>query len=160
MEYVVGEDLSRVVKRIADSKSDSELKSNLKLIEKVGELFAKVHALGVSLGDAKPENILVDKKDGLCLTDLEQAGRNGDRAWDVAEFIYYAGHYFPPFADARRAETMAKAFIAGYLQTGGNIKTVNNAGNAKYTKVFSVFTFPHIMLILSNVCRRAEELKE
>jgi tRNA A-37 threonylcarbamoyl transferase component Bud32 len=160
MEYIVGEDLSKVVKRIADSKSDRELKSNLELIKKVGELFAKVHALGVSLGDAKPENILVDKKDELYLTDLEQAGRNGDRAWDVAEFIYYAGHYIPPFADARRAEVMAKAFIAGYLQAGGNIKIVNSAGNVKYTKVFSVFTFPHIMLILSNVCKRAEELKE
>jgi tRNA A-37 threonylcarbamoyl transferase component Bud32 len=160
MEYIMGEDLSKVVKRIADSKSDRELKGNLELIEKVGELFAKVHGLGVSLGDTKPENILVDKKNELYLTDLEQAGRNGDRAWDVAEFIYYAGHYIPPFADARRAEMMAKAFIAGYLQAGGNIKIVNDAGNAKYTKVFSVFTFPRIMLILSNVCRRAEELKE
>jgi len=160
MEYVVGEDLSNAVRRIAISKNDSELKKDFELIAKVGNLFAKVHALGVSLGDTKPENILVDRKGELYLTDLEQAGRNGDRAWDVAEFLYYSGHYISPFADARRVELMAKAFIAGYLQAGGNIKTVENAGNAKYTKVFSVFTFPHVMLILSNACRKAEQLKE
>jgi hypothetical protein len=54
---------------------------------------------------------------------------------------------------------MAKTFVTGYLQAGGNFKTVKNAGNPKYTKVFSVFTFPHIILILSNVCRKVEELK-
>jgi len=160
MEYVVGEDLSKVVRRIADSKSDSELKKDLDLIGKTGSLFAKVHALGVALGDTKPENILVDRKDELYLTDLEQAGRNGDRAWDIAEFLYYAGHDVSPFADAHRIELMAKTFVTGYLQAGGNFKTVKNAGNPKYTKVFSVFTFPHIILILSNVCRKVEELKE
>ena len=159
MEYVVGEDLSKVVRRIADSKSDSELKRDFGLIEKTGSLFAKVHALGVALGDTKPENILVDRKDELYLTDLEQAGRNGDRAWDIAEFLYYAGHDVSPFADVRRIELMAKTFVTGYLQAGGNFKTVKNAGNPKYTKVFSVFTFPHIILILSNVCRKVEELK-
>jgi tRNA A-37 threonylcarbamoyl transferase component Bud32 len=160
MEYVVGEDISRVVRRIADSESEIELKENLELIKKVGNLFAQVHALGVALGDTKPENILVDKKGELYLTDLEQAGRSGDRTWDVAEFLYYAGHDISPFADARRLELIAKTFITGYLQAGGNAKTIKNAGNAKYTKVFSVFTFPHIMLILSNVCRKAETLKE
>jgi tRNA A-37 threonylcarbamoyl transferase component Bud32 len=160
MEYIVGEDLSNVVKRIADSKSDSELRKGFELIEKVGNLFAGVHSLGVALGDTKPENILIDRKGDIFLTDLEQAARGGDRAWDIAEFLYYAGHYVSPFSDARRVELMAKTFITGYLRAGGNVKTVNNAGNAKYTKVFSVFTFPHVMLILSNVCRKAEQLRE
>jgi tRNA A-37 threonylcarbamoyl transferase component Bud32 len=132
----------------------------LELIKKVGKLFAEVHASGVALGDTKPENILVDKEGELYLTDLEQAGRNGDRTWDIAEFLYYSGHDVSPFADTHRLEIIAKTFITGYLQAGGNAKTVKNAGNAKYTKVFSVFTFPHIMLILSNVCRKAGTLKE
>ena len=160
LEYIVGEDLSKVVRRIADSKSERQLKEDLELIKKVGKLFAEVHASGVALGDTKPENILVDKKGELYLTDLEQAGRNGDRTWDIAEFLYYSGHDVSPFADAHRLEIIAKTFITGYLQAGGNAKTVKNAGNPKYTKVFSVFTFPHIMLILSNVCRKAGTLKE
>ena len=160
MEYVLGEDLSNAVRRIASSKNDGELKKDIDLIAKVGSLFAKVHALGVSLGDTKPENILVDRKGEVYLTDLEQAGRNGDKAWDVAEFLYYSGHYVSPFVDACLVELMAKAFIGGYLQAGGNIKTIKNAGNAKYTKVFSVFTFPHTMLIISNTCRKAEQREE
>jgi tRNA A-37 threonylcarbamoyl transferase component Bud32 len=160
MEYVAGEDLSKVVRKIADSKSDSELRKSLGLIEKAGNLFAKVHALNVALGDTKPENILVDKKGELYITDLEQAGRNGDRAWDVAEFLYYAGHDISPFASAHRVEMIAKTFIRAYLQAGGNVKTVKEAGSPKYTKVFSVFTFPHIMLALSSMCRKADKLKE
>lgn len=160
MEYVSGENLSNAVRRITDSKNCVDPKKDIDLIANVGSLFAKVHALGVSLGDAKPENILVDGRGDTYLTDLEQAGRNGDRAWDIAEFLYYSGHYVSPFGDMRRVKLMAKAFIRGYLKAGGNIKTVKNAAEAKYTKVFSVFTFPHVMLILSNVCRKAEQLKE
>jgi len=160
MEYVPGENLSNSVRRIADSKNRGDPKQDIDLIAKVGSLFAKVHTLDVSLGDTKPENILVDGKGETYITDLEQAGRNGDKAWDIAEFLYYSGHYASPFADTRRIELMAKAFIRGYLQAGGNIKTIKNAANAKYTKVFSVFTFPHVMLVLSNVCKKAEQLKE
>ncbi len=160
MEYIVGEDLSIVVRRVAISKNDSELKKALDLIANAGDLFAKVHALGVALGDTKPENILVDERGKLYLTDLEQAGRNGDKAWDIAEFLYYAGHYISPFASTHRLELMAKAFMKSYLKAGGNVKTVKNAGNPKYTKVFSVFTFPHIMLTLSSMCRKADRLEK
>jgi len=156
MEYVLGENLSNMVRKIVGSKNDGELKKEIDLIAKVGNLLAKVHALGVSLGDTKPENILVNKNGEIYLTDLEQAGRNGDKAWDVAEFLYYSGHYVSPFVDARRVEPIAKAFIRGYVKAGGNIKMVRSAANAKYTKVFSMFTFPRVMLILSNACRKAE----
>jgi tRNA A-37 threonylcarbamoyl transferase component Bud32 len=159
MEYIGGENLSGVVRRVVDSKRDDELKKALELIAKAGDIFAKVHALGVALGDTKPENILVDRTGDLYLTDLEQAGRNGDKAWDVAEFLYYAGHDISPFASTHRIELMANAFIKGYLAAGGNLKIIKNAGNPKYTKVFSIFTFPHIMLVLSGICRKANKLE-
>ena len=55
-----------------------------------GRDLGKVHRAGIALGDAKAENIVV--KDGsLYFTDLEQAVENGDPAWDIAEFLYYAG---------------------------------------------------------------------
>ncbi len=160
MEYVLGEDLSNAVKRIVGSKKDGEPKRDIALIPKVGVLFAKVHALDVSLGDTKPENILVDKKDELYLTDLEQAGRNGDKTWDIAEFLYYSGHYVSAFADPHEAELIAKTFIRGYLSARGNVKTVKNAASTKYTKVFSLFAFPRVMVALSNACRRAEQWNE
>ena len=156
MQYISGENVGNLMRKIIDSESGSQLDTGLQLIEKVGKLFSQVHLAGVALGDAKPENILVDQEQQLYLTDLEQATRNGDKTWDIAEFLYYAGHGFSPFTDSHRIELMAKAFIKGYLQAGGNVKTVRNAGNSKYTKVFSIFTFPHIMRILSYTCKKAD----
>jgi hypothetical protein len=77
----------------------------------------------------------------------------------VAEFLYYTGHYISPFVNVKSAELIAKAFVEGYLKAGGDANVVKKAGNPKYTKVFSIFTFPHIMLVMSNVCRRAAKLK-
>jgi len=157
MEYVEGENLSKIVKKAASSKIASESRKALELLEKVGELFAQVHAAGVALGDTKPENFVVRKNSKIVLLDLEQASRRGDKVWDVAEFLYYAGHDVPLFADAHRAELIAKAFITGYLRAGGDVKIVKKAGTPKYTKVFSVFTLPHIMLAYSNLCRKADK---
>lgn len=91
--------------------------------------------------------------------DFEQASRKGDKVWDVAEFLYYSGHDVSPFVEVSRLEHFAKTFVRGYMQGGGDVGVVTKARNPKYTKVFSVFTFPHIMIILSNVCRKADRLK-
>jgi serine/threonine protein kinase len=160
MEYVEGENLSSLIAEIVDSEAAMDADKALSIFEQAGDLLARVHAVGVALGDTKPENFLVTKSGEIMMLDFEQASRKGDRAWDIAEFLYYAGHDIPPFAEARRVEEIGKSFVHGYLKAGGNVKLVNNAGNPKYTKVFSVFTFPRIMLLLSNVCRRANEIKE
>jgi len=157
MEYIEGENLRKIVKRAASSKIASECRKALRLLEKAGELFAQVHAAGVALGDTKPENFVVRKNSKIVLLDLEQASRRGDEVWDVAEFLYYAGHDVPLFADAHRTELIAKVFITGYLRAGGDAKIVRKAGTPKYTKVFSVFTLPHIMLAYSNLCRKADQ---
>jgi tRNA A-37 threonylcarbamoyl transferase component Bud32 len=160
MEYVEGENLDKVIKRIVNSKSNGEIEKDLALICEVGETFARVHTLDISLGDTKPENIMAGKNGEIVMLDFEQASRNGDKVWDIAEFLYYAGHDIPPFVGTRSAELIAKAFIEGYLKAGGNVKTVKEAGNTKYTKVFSVFTFPHIMYALSNICKKTGKQKE
>jgi tRNA A-37 threonylcarbamoyl transferase component Bud32 len=161
MEYVEGEKLDGVIKRIVKPQKDEDLKTDLGVINRVGEKLARVHALGISLGDTKPENIMVREKNGeICLLDLEQASRNGDKVWDIAEFLYYAGHYLPPFVRTRPAELITKAFIEGYLRAGGDVKLIKKVGNPKYTKVFSIFTLPRIILAISNICRKAGKLKE
>jgi hypothetical protein len=86
--------------------------------------------------------------------DLEQASRDGNQAWDVAEFLYYSGHYASPISPADSAELIATEFIKGYLETGGKKKAVKKAGSPRYTKVFSIFTPPHIILAISNICRK------
>jgi tRNA A-37 threonylcarbamoyl transferase component Bud32 len=157
MEYVEGESLDKVIQKIASSKNYDEMVRNLNCVRKVGETFSKIHALNIALGDTKPENILVGKDGEIHILDFEQASRNGDKVWDVAEFLYYAGHYLSPFVSANVARLIAEAFIEGYVKAGGNVKIVREAGKPKYTKVFSVFTFPHVMLAISNICRKAEK---
>jgi len=159
MEYVEGESLGKLIKNITKSKNEKELQESLQVFEQVGQLFARVHELRIALGDTKPENILVRKDGKICIVDFEQAERNGDRAWDLAEFVYYSGHYMPPFVDVGPMVKMAEAFLNGYLKAGGDARTIRNAGNAKYTKVFSVFTFPNIMLALSNACKNVDKLE-
>lgn len=156
MEYIDGEDLSKVAKGISTLKDSNKLKEDLAIIEKVGRLIAKVHALGVSLGDSKPENILIAKNGEIYLMDFEQASRNGDKVWDIAEFLYYSGHFFAPLAEPLRAELLTESFINGYSAEGGNVENVKKAGDSKYTKVFSIFTLPRIILTISNYCRRTE----
>jgi len=160
MEYVEGENLGKVIKRIVNAKNAQEITEELSTISQVGEKFAEVHALNVALGDTKPENIMVRENGEICMLDFEQASRNGDKVWDIAEFLYYTGHYIPPLVRIHPAELITKAFIAGYLKAGGDIKLVRKAGTPKYTKVFSIFTFPHVILAISNTCRKVGKLKE
>jgi tRNA A-37 threonylcarbamoyl transferase component Bud32 len=157
MEYVEGSSLSRVVKHVFSAKTNRDVKEDLDVIGKVGTLFGQVHSLNIALGDTKPENILIGKNSEVYLMDFEQASRNGDPNWDVAEFIYYSGHYASPLIDVYRVQQFAEAFIKGYLASGGKSNVIKSASSAKYTKVFSVFVFPHVMLTLSNICRRVEE---
>jgi len=155
MEYVEGENLGEVMKRIVNIKNNQRITKDSGLIRKVGEKIADVHALGIALGDTKPENLMVGQNGEIYMLDFEQASRNGDKVWDIAEFLYYAGHYVQPFVGTSSVELVTKAFIKGYLNAGGDVKLVKRAGNPKYTKVFSIFTLPLITLAISNICRKS-----
>ncbi|MBS7632317.1 hypothetical protein KEJ15_01675 [Candidatus Bathyarchaeota archaeon] len=159
MEYVEGENLSKIIKKIATSKSAGEKRKHLRVLRRVGRKLAKVHRLGIALGDTKPQNIVIGKHGEIVLMDFEQASRGGDAVWDVAEFLYYMGHDLPPLTNAHVAEIIADEFVKGYVEAGGKSETVMKASTPKYTKVFSVFTPPLIMLTISNVCKKADKLK-
>ena len=141
----------KIIKKILSSE---EKASELALVRMVGRKTAEAHKLGVSLGDCKPENIIVTKDGKAFFVDLEQASRDGNQAWDVAEFLYYSGHYASPISPADSTELIAKEFIEGYLEAGGEKETVKKAGSPRYTKVFTIFTPPHVILAISNVCKK------
>jgi tRNA A-37 threonylcarbamoyl transferase component Bud32 len=149
-EFIEGKELVENIKRILFSYNNEE---DVALVKEVGQKIAEAHSLGVSLGDCKPENFLV-AKDGVVLLDLEQATRDGNQAWDIAEFLYYAGHYSPPMSSANAAGIIAESFIEGYLEAGGNKENVKQAASARYTKVFSVFTPPQVLFAISNICQK------
>ncbi|MCW4030635.1 MAG: phosphotransferase [Candidatus Bathyarchaeota archaeon] len=160
MEFIDGENLSLAIKRIATANDDESIDADLEIIRRVGAIQAGVHAQNISLGDTKPDNVLIKPDGTIYLIDFEQAMQSGDSAWDIAVFLYYCGHYLQPFYSNSKAEAIAKAFIDGYLQGGGDVEEIRKAGLTKYTRVFSIFTMPAIMLAISNVCRKAQATKK
>jgi len=151
-EFIEGESMMETIKRIVSSR-DKAVKEAA-IVKEVGRKIAGAHRLGVSLGDCKPENFIITKDGKTFFVDLEQAARNGNQAWDLAEFLYYSGHYVSPISSTKAASIVAKNFIEGYLEAGGRKETVKKAASARYVKVFSVFTPPHVTIAISNLCRK------
>jgi tRNA A-37 threonylcarbamoyl transferase component Bud32 len=152
-EFVEGEKTTETVKRIIASSPRRVAPNDAEIIKAVGKEVAKVHLLGIALGDCKPENIL-SMKNKVCFLDLEQATRNGNQPWDIAEFLYYSGHYILPIHSDEAARTIAFSFIDGYLEAGGRRENIRSVASAKYTKVFSIFTLPNIILTIASICRK------
>lgn len=151
-DFIEGEKMVETIKRIISSKEKAVKEAAM--VKEVGRKIAEAHRLGVSLGDCKPENFIVTNDGKTFFVDLEQATRNGNQAWDVAEFLYYSGHYVSPISSAKAASIIAKNFIEGYLEAGGRKETVKKAASARYVKVFSVFTPPHVIVAISSLCRK------
>lgn len=154
-EFVEGKNLAETIKNLISTRNDA--REELKLVERAGRKIAEAHLLGVALGDCKPENIIVTKNGELCFVDLEQATRDGNQPWDIAEFLYYSGHYAPPFATTERIELFARTFIEGYVEAGGKPGNIRKAASPRYTKVFSIFTQPQITLAIANLCRKVNK---
>ena len=157
MEYIDGENLSDSIKQLATSPDPVDLENVRSKVARVGEIFAKVHSHNVSLGDTKPDNVLITKNGDIFLIDFEQATQDGDEAWDIAVFLYYSGYYLQPFYSNVKAESVAIAFIDGYLKGGGNVAKVNEAGAPKYTRVFSIFTPPPMLRAISDICKKQKK---
>ncbi len=151
-DFIEGENMVKTIKRIISSKEKAT--DEAALVRKVGRKIAEAHRLGVAFGDCKPENIIIAKDEKTYFVDLEQATRDGNQAWDVAEFLYYSGHYVFPIFPSDSAELIAREFVGGYLEAGGKKEIVKRAASARYTKVFSVFTPPHVVLAISNICKK------
>ena len=160
MEYIDdAENLSDALKRVATSSDPATTAEVVSKVRSVGEIFAQVHAHKVSLGDTKPDNVLIKRDGTIFLIDFEQATQDGDKAWDIAVFLYYSGHYLQPTYNNGKTESIAKAFIDGYLKGGGSVYNVRKAGTSKYTRVFSIFTMPSTIRVISDVCKKTEIVK-
>ncbi|UCE29743.1 MAG: hypothetical protein JSV85_03250 [Candidatus Bathyarchaeota archaeon] len=154
-DFVEGENLVKTIKRIVSSRE--KVSSEVTVIGEVGGKIAEAHKLGIAFGDCKPENIIIAEDGRTYFVDLEQATRGGNQAWDVAEFLYYSGHYVFPIFPSDSAELIARRFIEGYLEAGGKKETIRRAASARYIKVFSIFTSLRVLLSVSDICRKMGE---
>jgi len=120
----------------------------LDAFRRAGEVVGRIHSLGASMGDCKPDNMIEDRDGDIWVVDLEQASLGGSPAWDLAEFLYYTGHYTFRW---RRMESLARAFIDGYL-VDGEVEMVKEISKARYKRIFGIMTAPHIIVGISRLC--------
>jgi len=137
--YVEGSSLVSLAKQAVSSRNMSE--RDLAVVSKVGAALAKIHSLGVVVGDSKPENFQRGSDNEVYSLDLEQAGKLGDKAWDVAEFLYYSGHYVFPTVPSGGFREYVNAFIQGYREKGDE-NVLKKAAGVRYGRVFSLWTPP------------------
>jgi len=149
--YVSGTSLAEFA--VQTTSRSSLTKEQYRIAERLGETLAAIHKVGVSVGDSKPENF-VSVGDEIYVIDLEQAGRRGDYAWDVAELLFYTGHYSVTPAPSRGLAEVVHAFIRGYLRNG-TAAELKRAAGLRYAKVFSLWTPAGIIMEISNQLRAA-----
>ena len=149
-QYIEGKQIVELVKEnVMASKLSSEQR---KVIRDVGASMARVHSLGVSIGDTKPENFILGADQKVYALDLEQAKKSGDAAWDIAEFLYYSGHY--GVGASGGLHEFARSFIEGYSLIG-DVNALRKAAGFNYLKVFSFWTAPSIIREISGTLSRA-----
>lgn len=157
-EYIDGVSASKILKDLCGERDGGEKGEMLAAIRRIGREIARIHKLNVSLGDCKPENVILANNGRIFFVDLEQAERGGDKSWDIAEFLCYSGHY-ASFSPAEVTEDITREFLSGYLEAGGEVRNVRRSLSPRYLKVFSFFTPPHTLLIIANACRKILETK-
>lgn len=133
-EFVQGDSLEEIVSRVLELHDE-----DISPISIYGQELARVHALGISIGDTKPSNtIFSDGK--IIFIDLEQAEIEGDRMWDLAEFVYFSTKLT---LNARSARMIVRAFAEGYLKEG-DADVVKKSLNLKYLAPFQPILAPNV----------------
>ncbi|KON31282.1 hypothetical protein AC482_01290 [miscellaneous Crenarchaeota group-15 archaeon DG-45] len=154
-EYVEGESLADIVKAAIQGGPNG----HGDLLRRAGGTVAAVHGAGATLGDCKPENFVVAAGGEPFIVDLEQGTRGGDETWDLAEFLYFSGHYAGPFAPLHEVVEVARCFIEGYVAGGGDRRSAAEAARLRYTKVFTPIALPTVISAIAQTCREEAGFK-
>jgi len=149
--YLDGVSLNEFVKQAVNQQNLTP--SQLLLFETVGETLANIHSVGVSLGDSKPENFVV-KDSEVFVLDLEQADKRADYSWDIAELLFYTGHYCTRPLPPPALRELVEAFVRGYLRKG-QARELREAAVVRHAKAFSIWTPPAAILEISRVLHAA-----
>ncbi len=148
--YVPGRNVASLVR--SASSSDQLSAGDYELAFQIGRTIARIHSIGVTVGDSKPENFVISSDKKVYSLDLEQAARRGDRAWDVSEFLLYSGHYSPLMTQG--LSQFIDGFVEGYSESGES-SVLRRAGGISYVKVFSIWTAPPVIYRIAERLRRA-----
>ena len=147
-EYVEGETLSAYIREFFKGSAE-DLGG---LIPQTADIMARAHSIDVTLGDCKPDNFLVSRERRVFFVDLEQASKGGERAWDVAEFLYFSCHHAPPTTPPERVSKFARFFARSYLEAGGDLKALRRAAGIRFLRPFTILALPHFLVTASKAC--------
>ena len=146
--YIKGESiLQLVLDTVKSGKLTSEQKRR---IFEVGRILALIHGLNITMGDCKPENFIAGIDGNIYVLDLEQGERHGDKVWDVAEFLYFSGHFGATMNSG--LQQFVREFIAGYVSLGDK-KVFDSAAELRYTRVFFPWTPIPIIQEISGILK-------
>ncbi len=148
--YIRGQSILDVVLRAA--KADGLTSEQRKYAFEVGRVLAMMHSLNITMGDCKPENFIAGGDGKIYALDLEQGERHGDKAWDVAEFLYFSGHFGTTLTVG--FQQFIREFIAGYASLGEK-KVLRSAAELRYAKVFLPWTPMPIIQGISTTLKTA-----
>ncbi|MGA2876668.1 MAG: nucleotidyltransferase domain-containing protein, partial [Nitrososphaerales archaeon] len=141
--FIAGKDLSKLESEYLNDESD-----DLSPFEMFGMELAKMHNNGYCMGDTKPSNvILCGENSKMYFTDLEQALPDGNKTWDVAEFIYYSVRLTLKEDRVRR---LVSSFLKGYISVAEDKSVVRKSESFRYRAPFQAFISPNIMNALRN----------
>lgn len=120
------------------------------IAQKIGKTIAEIHALDVAIGDCKPENFVITDEEEIFVLDLEQGERKGDKTWDIAEFLYFSGHFGSHYTGG--IKDFVKCFIDGYCIQGQK-GILRKASNFRYSRVFLGWTAPPIIQSIASTLK-------
>jgi len=143
-EYTQGVPLDNSVEEITTGKS-----TDTSSVEEYAQILGKLHKAGLVYGDTKPQNALVGK-DGIVLLDLEQAVERGDKAWDLAEFLYYSAKLAK---QDKGMKLIAESFLAAYRAENGS-QVIRKARNIRYLSPFMLVVAPKMTWVVRRALAR------
>jgi tRNA A-37 threonylcarbamoyl transferase component Bud32/predicted nucleotidyltransferase len=120
------------------------------IAQQIGKTIAEIHSLDVAIGDCKPENFVITDKEGVFVLDLEQGERKGDKTWDIAEFLYFSGHFGSHFSGGMK--DFVQCFIDGYSERGKK-DVLRKASSFRYSRVFLGWTYMPIINAISQILK-------
>ncbi len=143
--FIEGMNLGKIIKDLLDGRDVDKSP-----ISMYGESMGYAHKNGYSLGDTKPSNAILSHGK-IFLTDLEQASEHGDKAWDIALFIYYSNKLTLNVSGAR---TITRDFLKGYLKMG-SVDVVKEALNLDYLAPFQAILAPNVIKAIRDEMSKA-----
>ncbi|MEM3737265.1 MAG: hypothetical protein QXJ75_04165 [Candidatus Bathyarchaeia archaeon] len=151
-EFIDGQRLDKLIKGVIRSGAIADdVKS---ILWRAGKTLAEIHSVDFTIGDNKPENIVACEDGRIYFVDLEQAGKGGNKPWDLAEFVYYSAHYALPTDPMKGIDDIISSFSEGYIAGGGSKDHVKKITSHLYVNKFVPLVIPSVLLEARSLLKR------